>query len=40
MVALILLALGFMLLAQGADRIFNPRARARHASSVPAVDEE
>ncbi|WP_425499611.1 ABC transporter permease [Halogeometricum luteum] len=34
MVTVIILALGLTLLAQGADRVFNPRVRARHAESV------
>jgi peptide/nickel transport system permease protein len=34
MLTIIVLALGLTLLAQGADRIFNPRVRARHAKSV------
>ncbi|MDS0300148.1 ABC transporter permease [Halogeometricum sp. S1BR25-6] len=34
MVTVIILALGLTLLAQGADRVFNPRVRARHAKSV------
>ena len=34
MLTIILLALGLTLLAQGADRIFNPRVRARHAESI------
>ena len=39
MMAVIGLALGLTLLAQGADRIFNPRVRARHAETV-ATDED
>ena len=34
MLTIIGLALGLTLLAQGADRIFNPRVRARHAESI------
>jgi len=34
MVTVILLALGLTLLAQGADRVFNPRVRARHAETI------
>ncbi|WP_246391673.1 ABC transporter permease [Halosimplex pelagicum] len=34
MVTIIVLALGLTLLAQGADRVFNPRVRARHAKTV------
>jgi peptide/nickel transport system permease protein len=33
-----LVIIGLTLLAQGADRVFNPRVRARHAETV--VDEE
>ncbi|MGB9956694.1 ABC transporter permease [Haloferax prahovense] len=38
MLTIIVLALGLTLLAQGADRIFNPRVRARHAKSVASGD--
>lgn len=34
MLTIIVLALGLTLLAQGADRVFNPRVRARHAKSI------
>ncbi|WP_436932176.1 ABC transporter permease [Halosimplex halobium] len=34
MLAVIFLALGLTLLAQGADRVFNPRVRARHAKTI------
>jgi len=34
MLAVIILALGLTLLAQGADRVFNPRVRARHAETI------
>ncbi len=34
MLAIITLSLGLTLIAQGADRLFNPRVRARHATSV------
>lgn len=34
MLTIIVLALGLTLLAQGADRIFNPRVRARHAKTI------
>jgi|AntDeeMetagen134_2_1112570.scaffolds.fasta_scaffold00134_9 peptide/nickel transport system permease protein len=34
MLTIIVLALGLTLLAQGADRIFNPRVRARHAETI------
>lgn len=39
MVTIIVLALGLTLLAQGADRIFNPRVRARHAETIADDDE-
>lgn len=39
MLAIIVLALGLTLLVQGADRVFNPRVRARHAETI-ADDEE
>lgn len=39
MLTIIVLALGLTLLAQGADRIFNPRVRARHAKSITSDDE-
>ena len=39
MLTIIFLALGLTLLAQGADRVFNPRVRARHAKSVEGGDE-
>jgi peptide/nickel transport system permease protein len=32
--AVILLSFGFILFAQGTDRLFNPRVRARHAKVV------
>ncbi|GGN93754.1 ABC transporter permease [Haloarcula pellucida] len=40
MVTIIVLGLGLTLLAQGADRIFNPRVRARHAETVGGGDGE
>ncbi|MFB6126213.1 MAG: ABC transporter permease [Halolamina sp.] len=40
MLTIIVFALGLTLLAQGADRIFNPRVRARHAESVAGEDAE
>lgn len=40
MLTIIVLALGLTLLAQGADRIFNPRVRARHAKTIASDDEE
>lgn len=39
MLALVMLALSLTLLAQSSDRIFNPRARARHASTIEDDDE-
>jgi len=39
MVTIIVLALGLTLLAQGADRVFNPRVRARHAKTVESDDD-
>lgn len=33
-VAIILLTVGLLLIAQGAERIFNPRIRARHAKTI------
>lgn len=38
MLTIILLSLGLTLLAQGADRLFNPRIRARHADNAPDED--
>lgn len=40
MLTIIILALGLTLLAQGADRIFNPRVRARHAESIEGEGED
>jgi peptide/nickel transport system permease protein len=40
MVTIIVLALGLTLLAQGADRVFNPRVRARHAKTVEDGGDE
>jgi len=40
MLTIIVLALGLTLLAQGADRVFNPRVRARHAKSIANDDED
>lgn len=39
MLTVIVLALGLTLLAQGADRVFNPRVRARHAKTVEGGDD-
>ncbi|WP_276256697.1 ABC transporter permease [Halomontanus rarus] len=38
MMAIILLSFGLILFAQGTDRIFNPRVRARHASGAEIDD--
>lgn len=40
MIAIILLGLSLTLLAQAADRLFNPRVRARHAASIVEEEEE
>jgi peptide/nickel transport system permease protein len=40
MVAIILFSLGFILFAQGMDRVFNPRLRARHAKTADVEEEE
>ena len=40
MLTIIVLALGLTLLAQGADRVFNPRVRARHAKTVESGDDD
>jgi peptide/nickel transport system permease protein len=40
MLTIIVLALGLTLLAQGADRIFNPRVRARHAETVTTDEDD
>jgi peptide/nickel transport system permease protein len=43
MMAIVILVFGLTMFAQGADRIFNPRIRARHAkvvASEPADEEE
>lgn len=39
MFTIVLLSFGLILLAQGTDRIFNPRVRARHADSHTDEDE-
>lgn len=39
MFTIVLLSFGLILLAQGTDRIFNPRVRARHADSHADEDE-
>ncbi|WP_228546196.1 ABC transporter permease [Halegenticoccus tardaugens] len=38
MLAVVILALGLTLFAQAADRLFNPRVRARHAKTIPDDD--
>ena len=40
MAAITIVALGFILFAQGMDRVFNVRLRARHAKSAVSDDEE
>ena len=40
MLAIIVLSLGLILLAQGADQIFNPRIRARHADEEAPEGED
>lgn len=42
MIAIMLISFGLILLAQGTDRIFNPRVRARHVTTADAdeVDSE
>lgn len=40
MVAIVGLSLGLILLAQGMDRLFNPRIRAKHDTSLETEDEE
>lgn len=40
MLAIVILALGLTLFAQAADRLFNPRVRARHAKTVSEGGEE
>lgn len=39
MVVIIIISLGFMLLAQGLDRVFNVRLRARHAKTTGGDEE-
>lgn len=39
MLAVVLLSFGLILFAQGTDRVFNPRVRARHAKTVKTDDE-
>jgi peptide/nickel transport system permease protein len=38
MATVILLSFGLILLAQGLDRVFNPRVRARHARTMTDDD--
>ena len=40
MVAIVLLSYGLILIAQGSDRLFNPRVRARHEAGKKADDVE
>lgn len=40
MVTIIVLVFGLILFAQGTDRLFNPRVRARHANTATEADEE
>ena len=40
MIVIILLGLSLTLFAQAADRLFNPRVRARHAESIVSDEEE
>ena len=37
--AIIFLSLGLILFAQGMDRLFNPRIRAKHDTSLKADDD-
>lgn len=39
LVTIVLLSLGFILFAQGTDRIFNPRVRARHVNDGGSADD-
>lgn len=39
MFTIVLFSLGLILLAQGADQVFNPRVRARHAKTIPTEDD-
>lgn len=39
MVAIVLLSMALILFAQGMDRVFNPRVRARHANTTSAEDD-
>lgn len=38
--AVVLLSFGLILFAQGCDRLFNPRVRARHATTIEEGDED
>ena len=40
MLAVILLSFGLILVAQGMDRLFNPRIRARHAKTISEEEQE
>lgn len=37
---IVLLSFGFILFAQGCDRLFNPRVRARHASTIDDPEDD
>jgi peptide/nickel transport system permease protein len=39
MIAIILLSMALILFAQGMDRVFNPRVRARHANTTAGADD-
>jgi len=39
MLAIVILSLGLVLLSQGADRIFNPRVRARRSETIQGEDD-
>lgn len=40
MATIVFLSFGFILFAQGTDRVFNPRVRARHGSSTADLEED
>lgn len=40
MIAIVVISVGFILLGQSLDRVFNPRVRARHEKTTGEVDEE
>jgi peptide/nickel transport system permease protein len=39
MFAIVFLSLSLVLIAQGFDRVFNPRVRARHAETIDTEDD-